>query len=622
MKVKSIVVCVMMTVLALASCDQSLETKEPAKVSVESSKELPEFTYKIDILASELIYSDDRTPFNALVDFVKKDEADLLKHYNFKTKGLLESRLYNTRSIHFLKGEWEALLETTPTYKDTIEKENIREVATLEMDAFAKAAMATGKSSGEQFENQLRIELNEILDHTDLIMARDQLEELVGSYEMFSGSLAEAYVKSEIDTKVKASKFSIDRYTAKLILWRGVSNEQEKYKSTYIDVIKSRLAELPQTSEEDLWARRQVTVSEGEEVLIGIWDSGVDPTIMGTKLWVNPDAKPDENKYGLAFSYDSKPAKGQLLNEAEPFLIRMDELHDHYEGMMALMSGVESESAKKVMTHISQLDAEAGPKFMSDMFVAINYSHGQHVADIAAYDLDMAKVMNIRVTFDTNFPPQYAEDEDYARKLVQMTEQSVAFMKKHNVRVANLSWGKDKSFIANTLKITGQETDSKIIAKRTDDIFEIMETGLTNAFKSAPDILFVVAAGNENSDVDKIGSLPGGINLPNVIAVGAVNKAHLPTSFTSYGESVDVYANGLEVMGRIPGGRFMLASGTSAAAPQVTNLAAKIFAVNPSLTAVEAKKIIEDTSTPEGEQNLKVVHPVNAVAKARSLAKQ
>ena len=47
-------------------------------------------------------------------------------------------------------------------------------------------------------------------------------------------------------------------------------------------------------------------------------------------------------------------------------------------------------------------------------------------------------------------------------------------------------------------------------------------------------------------------------------------------------------------------------SGTSMAAPQVTNLAAKLFTIDPSLTAEKAKELIISGSTPsqDGKRQL------------------
>jgi subtilisin family serine protease len=79
------------------------------------------------------------------------------------------------------------------------------------------------------------------------------------------------------------------------------------------------------------------------------------------------------------------------------------------------------------------------------------------------------------------------------------------------------------------------------------------------------------------------------------MTAGAVDKAGDEASFTSFGK-VDVYANGYEVDSVLPGGDHQSASGTSLASPQVTNLAAKLFAKYPQFTAPQVKKLIVDGS--------------------------
>ena len=77
-----------------------------------------------------------------------------------------------------------------------------------------------------------------------------------------------------------------------------------------------------------------------------------------------------------------------------------------------------------------------------------------------------------------------------------------------------------------------------------------------------------------------------------LLVVGAVDQAGYETSFTSFGKTVDVYANGFEVESYIPGGEKLPASGTSASSPIVANLAAKLMAVDPRLTPEEVIVLI------------------------------
>src|SRR6185295_17542912 len=99
-----------------------------------------------------------------------------------------------------------------------------------------------------------------------------------------------------------------------------------------------------------------------------------------------------------------------------------------------------------------------------------------------------------------------------------------------------------------------------------------------------------------NEDASFVEDIPAGIALPNLLTVGAVDKAGDEASFTAYGPSVVVHANGYQVVSFIPGGERVALSGTSMSAPQVTNLAAKMLAVNPKLTPVEVIAIVRDTA--------------------------
>src|SRR5207244_13484618 len=126
--------------------------------------------------------------------------------------------------------------------------------------------------------------------------------------------------------------------------------------------------------------------------------------------------------------------------------------------------------------------------------------------------------------------------------------------------------------------------------------FDIEKNALAKAFASAPEILFVTSVGNSNSDASFDESIPSNIALPNLVTVGAVDKAGDEASFTSYGPTVVVHANGYQVDSVIPGGEKLAESGTSMASPQVANLAGKILAVNPKLLPKEVIALIRYTA--------------------------
>lgn len=69
-----------------------------------------------------------------------------------------------------------------------------------------------------------------------------------------------------------------------------------------------------------------------------------------------------------------------------------------------------------------------------------------------------------------------------------------------------------------------------------------------------------------------------------------------------------VYADGFHLGSYIPGGKIVKFSGTSMASPAVTNLAAKLFAIDPSLTPEQARTLIVDGATTSEDGPRKLVN--------------
>ena len=91
------------------------------------------------------------------------------------------------------------------------------------------------------------------------------------------------------------------------------------------------------------------------------------------------------------------------------------------------------------------------------------------------------------------------------------------------------------------------------------------------------------------------------------MTIGAVDSAGQETSFSSFGRTTVAHANGYQVDSLVPGGGRLRASGTSTAAPQVANLAAKLWALYPGLSVAQVRQLILDGAERNGRVNL--IHP-------------
>jgi len=203
---------------------------------------------------------------------------------------------------------------------------------------------------------------------------------------------------------------------------------------------------------------------------------------------------------------------------------------------------------------------------------------------------------------DLSFQPT----AEWARKMGADFLQMSDYFRTRNVRVVNMSWSDDPSEFETWLSKTGAGADPAERKRRALELFQIWHDAVETAIKSAPNTLFVCAAGNSDSNAGFEKDVPASLHLPNLIAVGAVNQAGDETSFTSYGDTVVVDADGYNVESYVPRGTRLQLSGTSMASPNVVNLAAKLFALDPSLTPTQVVDLIKrgTTATEDGRRHL------------------
>jgi subtilisin family serine protease len=106
-------------------------------------------------------------------------------------------------------------------------------------------------------------------------------------------------------------------------------------------------------------------------------------------------------------------------------------------------------------------------------------------------------------------------------------------------------------------------------------------------------VVIIAAAGNENSESPRFPA-----NLPDVIAVAAIDSNSHKAQFSNFGAHVDVSAPGVKIISTFPGAQsddYAEWSGTSFAAPFAAAEAALILEASPG--HLNVKKAIEDSTT-------------------------
>ena len=134
--------------------------------------------------------------------------------------------------------------------------------------------------------------------------------------------------------------------------------------------------------------------------------------------------------------------------------------------------------------------------------------------------------------------------------------------------------------------------------------------GLFDAISRANNagILFIAAAGNSGTNNDRKASYPANYNLPNVIAVAAIDKTGALASFSQYGATtVDLGAPGVGVWSTTAFNTYSSYNGTSMATPHVTGGAALYASTRSGVTAATIKAAILNSAVPTASLNGKCV---------------
>ena len=209
--------------------------------------------------------------------------------------------------------------------------------------------------------------------------------------------------------------------------------------------------------------------------------------------------------------------------------------------------------------------------------------HGTHVSGIIAAvrnnDVGINGVAdNVRIMGIRAVPDGDERDKDVANAIIYAVDNGAS--------VINMSFGK------------GYSWDKRAVDKAVK-------------YAMKKDVLLVHAAGNSAQNNDNMGNFPndkfkkkglfGPKNAKNWISVGALSwkkGEDAIATFSNYGKTqVDVFAPGVDIYSTTPEQGYEFASGTSMASPVTAGVAALIRSYYPSLTAVQVREVILNSTS-------------------------
>ena len=143
---------------------------------------------------------------------------------------------------------------------------------------------------------------------------------------------------------------------------------------------------------------------------------------------------------------------------------------------------------------------------------------------------------------------------EWAEKFKAAFQQIGDYFRTNNVRVVNMSWGDDVSEFEQWLTKTSARKTRQSENKPRRPFTKFGTRRWRTRFGALPTPCLYVPQETPIAMPDSPAEVPAALHLPNLIAVGAVDQAGEETSFTSYGDTVVVDADGYEVESYVPGG--------------------------------------------------------------------
>lgn len=602
---------------ALMCWSSGVPAQSGAKKPVNSQTDLPRYSYPLSEPASTFVVADEAV-FKAFTQRVLADVNATLNDYDIKDRATLRTELQLKLTAQDLLADNEAALATLASLREYQDKPDLRLTTGLAEEAVIKARKLSGAASGPAYQEAVARIYAEQVNALDWSVVGDAIRETETSLEISTPGLMIARLKHDVDPAVQQAASVSNDNAAAILQSRRYIQVIQPVQAQLVAVLKSYIA-AHNIQKPDIWAAREVTLSPAQKltpVRVGIWDSGVDTALFPKQLYTDPHPGA-HSPHGLTFDLQGNVVKADLQpqdTEQRQAYPRMVEL---FQGFDDLQNQVDSPEAAAVRRWVSATPPEQLSGELKQLRFASQYAHGTHVAGIAARGNPAVRL--VVAAFNDTLPEfTFAPTVEWASKFAADFKMLGEYFRTHHVRVVNISWGDSVAEFEKWLSKTSPEADPATRKAKAAAIYQAWRAGIEETIRSAPDTLFVAAAGNSDSNAGFDGDVPASLRAPNMITVGAVNQAGDATTFTSYGDAVVGYADGYRVPSVVPGGRPMRFSGTSMASPNVVNLAAKLFALDPALSPARVIDLIERGCDTSANGSLHVINPKQTVALLQS----
>jgi hypothetical protein len=330
------------------------------KPKISKLDDLPRHTYPVQGTVVDLVTSPEK--FAAFAAKVRANTEKDLADYDIQDKTTLKRLKGTLVLLDLLEGreaDARALIAELQALEDKAAlKLTTGLVSLTRLDVEARTG--TKDLADPAFQKAFQDELTTRAMALPYSVVQDELKQIKAGAELRSRNLILGSIESEIEPAVKKTGSLSDDLADGLVARRSSLvfsiPLQVPTAAAMAAVIKANNVVKP-----DIWKDRSVTLTGDDKltpVVIGIWDSGVDPAVYPQLLFTDPTSSTDPN--GIAFDLHSNQVHGDLYPLGAD-AGRVPELKSQIKGMLDMEASVDSPEAdalKAKMRSLGQNDVK------------------------------------------------------------------------------------------------------------------------------------------------------------------------------------------------------------------------------------------------------------------------